>query len=320
VHGLSRLRGPLLALLSITLVIAVVEGWARNRPLPRIQQVYDDGRSYLFDHDGDPYWVPKDPDMDHRNLDCVTADSRNAVLIGDSILYGSRVLRQRALAAQLQARWREQPGAGQACIVNLSQPGYASQQQLATARANLAAQRPEVVFWEIWGNGPNRFERVGDAVYNFGTLAPDGGVPSPFGVEAALNRTLFAHSGLYRRLVLGAALPVAPAAGVSQSSRWADLVATDLTEARALVEGLGAELVLVYCPPLDRPLAETADRPLADFQPIRDWSTREGVRSIVLAEELRDHDVEAIRLDTCCHFNEHGLGLVADALLPVLID
>ncbi len=297
------------------MMVGILEVWARVRPLPRIQQVYDSRQSVLLEQGGEPYWVPRDPDMDHRNLDCVTAGSRTAVLVGDSILYGVRTPAERALAAQLQDRWRQQPGAEQACVVNLSQPGYAFQNQLAAAEHHLPDLQPEVVFWEIWGNGINRFQRLGDAVYNFGRLTANGGVPSPFGLEDGLNRSLFSASGLYRRLLLGAARPVH---GQSQRSRWAALAEDTLPRSLALVRGLGAELILVYCPPLSEPLGQTADHPLSDFEPVRAWAAQEGVRSIVLAEALRDHEVEDIRLDTCCHFNEHGQGLVADVLLPYL--
>jgi hypothetical protein len=316
-HELRRLRGPLLALLSITLVLGVVEGWARDRPLPRIQQVYDDSQSFLLEQDGEPYWVPRSPKMDHRNLDCPTAGAPTAVLVGDSILYGVRTPADRALGVRLQTLWREATGADQACVVNLSQPGYAFQNQLAAARAHVPALVPQVVLWEIWDNGINRFERLGDAVYNFGRLAPTGGVPSPFGLSDGLNRSLFVTSGLYRQLLLGAAKPVP---GVSHRSRWAELVDTDLAAAHALVQDAGAELVLVYCPPLNAPLAETADNPPDHYAPIRSWASEHKVRSIVLADALRDHDVADIRLDECCHFNEHGQALVAEALLPVLVD
>ena len=82
---------------------------------------------------------------------------------------------------------------------------------------------------------------------------------------------------------------------------------------------IGAELVLLLAPPLHRPFeAQIADRqadPERDpYRFVASWAEANGVDMIRLDERLRAHDVEAIRLDTCCHYNAAGQALIADIL------
>ncbi len=298
--------------LSLVVALGFAEVAARSERPPRVQTVYSSDLSEIHVRDGRPYWIPRDRAHDRRNPDCLERGQAAAMLVGDSILYGARVPRDQALGGQLEALLRQRPGLGDACVLNASQPGYAFQNQLAAATALLDEVRPKVIYWEIWQNSVNRFEFVGDSVYNFGSLVgPEGGVPSAFGLPEGLNRALFGASALYRQANLRSAVEVS---AEDSARRWDRFVVEELPLAEALAEGVGAELVLVFFPGLGRPLDETARRPSQGYRQVMDWADEEGHPWIWLAEDLKDQDVEAIRLDPCCHFNAVGLALVAEML------
>jgi hypothetical protein len=88
--------------------------------------------------------------------------------------------------------------------------------------------------------------------------------------------------------------------------------------ALTLAETQNAQLVLVFCPPLNGPLAAAAVNPPPEYKEIMAWADGNDVAFIWLAETLQEYDVAAIRLDECCHFNATGHELLADALFPFL--
>ncbi len=79
---------------------------------------------------------------------------------------------------------------------------------------------------------------------------------------------------------------------------------------------MGARLVLVFCPPLNAALANLADSPPPEYSQVEEWARQEGLETIWLAGRLAD--VEAIRLDPCCHFNARGQALIAKELVQFL--
>jgi hypothetical protein len=67
-----------------------------------------------------------------------------------------------------------------------------------------------------------------------------------------------------------------------------------------------AEVLAVQLPRLDRPFADTAAKPDVGRHMVLEAAARAGAHTMVLARHLQDHDVEAVRLDTCCHYNDVG--------------
>lgn len=204
-----------------------------------------------------------------------------------------------------------------ACVSNFAAAGFSFDNQWEIATRHLAQTAPDVVYWEIWTNSPKRWHVVGERAYRFGALAPDETLlPNPFGVPERLHRVAFERSRLWEAVSIGLAQKPQK---TPDHEAWPTFANERLPYAHALVEGLGAELVLVLAPSLHRPFSEQiADRRTT---PIRDpylhvvaWAEAEGVAVIRLDEALVDHAVEDIRLDPCCHYNARGQALLAGVL------
>jgi hypothetical protein len=77
----------------------------------------------------------------------------------------------------------------------------------------------------------------------------------------------------------------------------------------------GTRLVVALFPDLDDPLSKPESKPTAHFYgDIRAWATAHNVPTIEVRELLANEDVEAIRLDECCHYNEAGHVVIAASL------
>ncbi|MCB9665175.1 MAG: hypothetical protein H6732_13780 [Alphaproteobacteria bacterium] len=308
-----------LALLA-TLVLA--EGLLRVvQPRPRVQVVRSglrDGLDFALRWvDGVPVWPSPADDLRH-NRGCVDDPERTRWLVlGSSILAADGLAPEEAFSLRLQEALGE---AGRpACVVNLAEGAYTFQNQAAVAAEALPEVRPDVVLWEIWANSPGTWVRVGDTAYRFQHLAvSEDGTPNPLGLPGTLHRGLLGTSRLYEAGVLALVAAQEPVS----TGEWERLLATALPDALAAVRAQGATLVLALAPPLDQPFAAwTAARRRAEGLTLAAWYTRveawaraEGVAVVALDELLADHDVEALRLDPCCHYDVAGQQVLGDAL------
>lgn len=300
---LFALTATLLGLLAVTLL---VEGLAATQDAPRVQQVslYNSVRMI-----GDvPVW--RDP-RDSPARENVSCEGRRTLLFGSSILYGSGLEAADSIGPHLQEAI---PGT---CVENYAQPGFTFANQWAVAQERLAEPpAPVVVVWEIWQNSINTLDVIGSYAYNFGELKVDsGGVPSVFGLTAGANRALFARSATYRYLTLRLA-ETRPAA--LQQRQWEHFADTSVREALVASRRAGREVVMMLMPPLDRPFAESAAAEFSGYAPIRRLADNTEVTLIDVAAELSGRDVEALRLDPCCHYNPEGQRALAEILAPVL--
>lgn len=309
--------GLLAAALLVELVVRVVN------PSPRTQ-VLVDGRGITLQPSVDriPLWLapapPGAPDLppEPPAAPChvVHPDRPVITLVGDSIWYGftppgSTVAR--TLEAHLQARVGDRY-----CILNLSVPGFAGRQQLATLRQHLATTTPAFVFWEVW-KPDGAHVRVGDVVidadpYLRHAAGPAEGLPW-MPVPGAVHAALSAHSAAWRLLTLAVAPlhPDDPSDDVPAPRNF-----HALADARALCAERNIPFLPVLTPPMNRPFHEVAGK---HFPDVRAWAEAEHQPLLDLAVHLADDDPADLRVDLCCHLNDAGharvAGLLGDWLL-----
>ncbi len=293
-----RLTSKRLAALAVGLLLGPLLGelWVRAaKPDARTQiiapryglEIWPLGETRVWRTEGGPA---------REALDCSAPD--RVLVLGSSILYGSGVDPELVWSSLLDL-----PGT---CVHNLAGAGYGVEAKLARLEAGLPELAPRLVLWEVWANDANRFIWVGDRGYSLNpTIELDArGVPNAWGLPPALNEGLFRASRAYELLTLTRVRP---------SDGHPDLLGP-LERVRAAVEAAGAELLLVFPPPLDKPFSQSLTEPTSFQQEVQPWAQEQGVAWLELAELLRDQDHEALRLDPCCHYNERGHALLAERL------
>ena len=157
--------------------------------------------------------------------------------------------------------------------------------------------------------------RLGDRIYYAEAFQRDAeGYPTfAFGLSGPWHRALFERSRLYNYLTFA----VAPqCSGDACIPDFPKMIREQLAPAVGRARGVGAGSLIVIATPLDRPLPEIVADPPPWFAPVVRWAADEGLPLVRLEQLLADQDVEAIRLDPCCHFNAAGMGLVAERLAP----
>ena len=284
--------------------------WA---PLPRVQAVDLRGKGARV-VDGVPLWREAWRSGPLEDFGCDAP--RRALLLGSSIFAGVELDPAETLGPRLQA---EVPGL---CVHNLSQPAFGFQNQLAAAQealaGPLAGRPPSVIVWEMWANSAHTHEVIGDTAYNFGTLAVDGGPPNPLGLSHRWNRALFRWVSLYRHVNVRIARP--PPVAPDQDETAQDFAAGQLQGGVDLAEALGAQLIVVYMPPLDRTPAPDRLPPHSGYGPI--WAALEptGATQLIGGAALQGAPIEALRLAPCCHLNAEGTRRLAALLAGALRD
>jgi len=324
VSAARREAGPLHvlgALLVLAATLGLVEGWLRvaNPPL-RAQVVRSTLDTDLEDIDGVPVWTGRTHSPGRWNLSCADArpESRGVVAVGSSIFAGVSLTADQTFGTLLQARLDDQPPPGApACVHNLSQPGFAFRQKLAVATHPPETLRPAVYLWELWSTDTADYVWLGPrAAMRVGTLRTGAdGLPNPLHLPARLNRFLLRWSLTWLHVDVG----LAKAGTVMGSRSWEQIVDEDLPALLDLVDAQGARLVLLTTPPLhDSFRASLAEQPeqVQLIAPIA--AARDDVDLVRIEQLLVDDDVEALRLDPCCHYNAAGHRRLAEVLEPIV--
>lgn len=297
-------RGPLVALVCGSVVaLGILEGAARRRPLHRIQEV-DLTHVPSTVRDGVPTWMDAESDPVRMGAPC---DGRPEVLlVGSSIFYGSGVDSADSLRPKLDANLST------LCVRSVAQPAFTFDNQRAVVDARLADSPPDFVVWEVWHNSPNRWSIIGNAAYNFGPASRTAEqLPSPFSLPPALHAALFRYTATYRHLV---------AARVQDnkehwSTVWERFVDDRITPAVHELHQRGIPVMFVFVPPLDRPFAESAADTEGPYAVVRErLAGQVELVDVAAGMAARGADVEASRVDTCCHYSPTGNSLVADVL------
>ncbi|MES2642898.1 MAG: SGNH/GDSL hydrolase family protein [Myxococcota bacterium] len=248
------------------------------RAADRTQVVRPSGRVRLEEQDGVPIWYVDAPEGARRE-DC--AEPR-VMIFGTSVLAGIAIPREAVFSESLRDL---------GCIENHAVPAYAGETMLARARRELPGSRPDVVIWEVSGSAMESFTWVGRAAYNLKGAA----APAPWVGH------LVSRSRLLERLWLDS-FEFPKDKAYDPVARYQDT----LTSLMALATTEGAQVGVVFAPPLDRPFATIVDDRDRFSLDLQGWLTAHAVPWLDLATALSGEDVVALRLDTCCHFNAAG--------------
>lgn len=302
--SVSRFRAAWLVDLGLGAVLAVALGEVAIRvvgPMPRTQVVRQMPGIELTTLGGLPAWdIAIGPDL--ANADCLArGPERTVAFVGDSIFVttpGNTAAE--VFTERLQARWDDEGRAW--CAVNVSRPGFTGPLKAAAALAEVAPLGVDLVVYGIWNEDGDPW-RLDDAIYELASYARDARgypripwLPAPAGV----HRALFRHSALWRYAVLALG-HARPAPEVVRRRQQAPVDAViDMAAAS------GAEVWAVQLPRLDVPFATSAATPQTTRAAVRAHAATRGAVPWVLAADLVAYDVEALRLDSCCHYNDAG--------------
>ena len=77
--------------------------------------------------------------------------------------------------------------------------------------------------------------------------------------------------------------------------------------------------MLAYATSLNKPFSEGRQGENNVYAAPRRWAAENGLIQVSLAEVLGKESPDDVGIDTCCHLNEYGTQLVADALVPGLV-
>lgn len=310
-------RKLLLSVAALCASLLLVEWYCQGQPLNRVQRVRRLSNHTLRMIGDVPVWKSKTP-MNERIANTVCLDTAtngpDVYLVGDSIFYGVKLNPNDTLAPRLQ-KLLTIDLQREACVINLSEPGFAFANEEAVLREAVAAHKPRVVVLELWANSPHRFRVIDGVAYNFGSMDTDEhGLPNP-GVPTDMNRWLFRSSALWRHLSTGLA------ATTSRSSRevWLDFVERELEPLRGWLEDNGIALVLAYATSLQTPFSDGRPNEDKRYGSARSWAQEHEIAEVVFSEVLADEDTSAIGIDTCCHLNAEGTRLISEAIAVPLM-
>ncbi len=278
-------------------------------PYPRVQIIRGWGPprfpSITF-HEGTPLWGSEDPKMKVLRAPlCLEHDEnlRVLLLVGDSVLYLTDHFQ---MQGNIGPALQERLGEGW-CVVNAAHSGFSAAQKLASVEHLLQTTTPDVVFWEVWGEGPT-YSAIGAHLYGLGTTAVDAeGYPVVPWVPAPLHHLLFRHSRVWEYAVLSTF-----AGGQTEDVLQYHQRVAQLAEAHDF------SVLFALFPSLAEPF-DVQERMRPAAQPVvASWAREAGLPVIDMLDHLQDVDVARVRMDTCCHFNQRGHAMLADKIAPLV--
>ncbi|HMV69285.1 MAG TPA: SGNH/GDSL hydrolase family protein [Myxococcota bacterium] len=318
-------------LTGLALAFATGEAAVRlARPTPRAQIVRDGVNVALQERHGQPVWWSPESER-FWDLTCPEAhpDAPRVMLLGDSIFRGVIVPEEQNFSSLLRGRIEAALG-GEACVMNVSEPGWSFQQEWAVAQDLVPKLRPDVLILEMWTNLPESYTRVGGAAYRFGPVVRGSG-DRPHLFEGAVDDWLFTRSRLWEY----ATLALAPGQRVADVDElWGAFLFDQVTPLIELAGG--ADVLMVAAPPLHQTFSATlAERQAAlthdgevgmvgslgrAYATAEAWARLHRVGWLDLASALEQEPVELVRLDTCCHFNARGHEAIERAVEPWVVE
>jgi len=307
-----------LAALSFVVSIAALENYLHAQPLKRVQRVRKlQEQNDVEIVDGVPLWSVLNPGGDVvANRACIrdVSDRPDVLLVGDSIFYGVKLDPTKTLAPLIQQRLTTALGRP-SCAVNLSQPGYAFQNENVVIRRAVEDFQPRIVVLEIWANSIHNFALTHDSAYNFGPIELDElGFPN-LGVPPSLNQKLFSYSAIWRQLSTGFATVR------KDGSRylWESLLTDGLDPLLVWLKERNVSLVLAFPTAMSSPLSEKREKERL-FSLVMQWAEHHDLPQIYFLDVMASEKVEDMSIDVCCHLSEQGTEKVAAALEPILLE
>ncbi len=303
--------GRLLVGLAVSALVflATVEGTFRAmNPVPRVQLVDLEARDITW-VDGHPVWadgwevpIPED---------CPTEGGRSVLLLGDSIAVQGADAPD-TIGPQLARRLQDVWGVP-VCAKVAARPGMPVESQLALARAvdpDLEASVVVVLVWRASGSSI----RTGRWWIETTPIATDAdGWPfPPLPLPDALHRPLLDASAAWRYATLALA-----------AQRETDIPSEQRTHREILDWATSHDTPVVFAQmvPLDQPFGTPWREDIWQKELGQALAGREGVVWFDAGDALAAAgvDVEAVRMDTCCHYLPPGHAAVADVLVPPVL-
>lgn len=233
-------------------------------------------------------------------------------VLGDSVTYGVNTPAPDRFIARLAAALTERCGPVQ--LIDAATPAYSLHEERVSFERKVLPAGPDVVFVGVFANDAAQFTVIGSTAYDI-RVTGNGDFPlfSFLPLPDALNAALLEHSVFYQWMTLRG-LSVADTLS-GRSDEMMNLAVVELARIHEGCLGAGCTVVVALFPVLDGPLSEPENRDTGRFyESIRAWAGKQGVALIDVRPLLADEDVEAIRLDECCHYNQSGHAAVARVL------
>ncbi len=302
----------LLFALELTTRILIPGGYLRSQP----HRGSEEGAIVETLEDGRAYWeYREDNGFDEnglRDAPAVADPVFRLGVAGDSVTYGVGIPAEKRFVHLLVEGLQQRCGPIQ--LFDSAVPGYALHQERIGVQRKVLPLKPDVLFVGVYSNDSAQFTVIGDTAYDIRVDLEDGfPVFSFLPLPDALNALLVQHSVFYQWVTLRG---IAAADKVSgRGAERQNMAVSELEVIRSECDASGTRLVIALFPDLADPLSEPESKPTAHFYgEIRAWATTHNVSTIEVRELLAKEDVEAIRLDECCHYNEAGHVVVAASL------
>jgi hypothetical protein len=274
---------------------------ARVEQLPDGQAFWEYIDTYLFNSDG------------YR--DDITACSPDSVrigILGDSITYGVKVEYAETFVDKLRPAFEAR--CGPVCLYNVATPGYSILQERISYERKLSAHQPQLVFLGLFSNDLAQFTVIGSNAYDV-RMKEHEGIPifTLLPLPDDVNAFFISNSVFYQFVTMRSLATFDKATGKPATQR--ELAMKELERIRVLCEEQKAVLVVALFPDLDRPLSDPEPESSSFlYDKVRTWADHTRTPIIDLRTSMADLDVEKIRLDECCHYNEYGHRVVARIL------
>lgn len=282
--------------------------------------------------DGVPVW---ENEPERENFACVTQhpDWKRLVFFGNSVTYGAGVEGSESFTSVLQERLNA-TGPDHFCVLNLAQPGFHFDQELALASEVLPKLRPNVAIIQDGPMGPHQanttpetlktwpcrpwhYEVVGEDAFEVnGLVLRADGFPGLRGVPDGLNHALFSHSRLYQYMTLGIGehLPehVPPA-----DTGFIKCRGREFETFVAQCKASGTVPLAFLATEMNFPLSDLTSREGLFQLPLLDYAREHRFAMVRMRSLLSDQDAASIKLDDW-HYNIAGHKVLGERLAPIM--
>ncbi len=233
-------------------------------------------------------------------------------VLGDSVTYGVNTSASDRFIAVLAKNLAEQ--CGPVKLIDAATPAYSLHEERVSFERKVLPAGPDVVFVGVFANDAAQFTVIGSTAYDI-RVTGNGDFPlfSFLPLPDVINATLLEHSVFYQWMTLRG-LAVADAVS-GRRDEMTNLAVAELERIQQGCLGAGCRVVVALFPVLDMPLSEPENRDTGRFyDSVREWARERSVALLDMRPLLANQDVEAIRLDECCHYNQSGHAAVARVL------
>jgi hypothetical protein len=261
--------------------------------------------------DGVLLWYFFDDGSLVRDGDCSSEGTFDVIVASDSVLWQAE---QEYWENRFMARLRRRLAPHNACVVDVSSPGYYPYQQLKGAQLGHEKHEGDLLVFVVWKQS-NTFTRLGDRWWDIDAYERDEeGYPYPLiPVWKPLHHWLFDQNDMWAFTTLAWQEQTAPVDDELDYIRMLEW---------AKAEGLPVVMVEGTSLTDNMSFDELLSQRDAEHRMYRDAEAAAkqfGATYVKLAELLREYSPEEVRADPICHYNARGHELI-DMTLGSLLE